>query len=102
MKKIVDNYEVKIQVSQERQRSHGDSASPKGMIFHAVDNSQSVKVLDIGFGLGTLGALIKLREESSHWIVDGVDGDMANCHNLELFEKKIFSQYLAWNGSRVA
>jgi 2-polyprenyl-3-methyl-5-hydroxy-6-metoxy-1,4-benzoquinol methylase len=96
MKQIVENYEIKIEIPVHQQQAHGVSASPKGMIFHAIDNTQSVKVLDIGFGLGSLGALIKSREESCHWIIDGVDGDISNCYNKSLFDKKYYRNI--WHG----
>lgn len=96
MIQIVDNYEIKNFIKEENKNFHGDSASPKGMIFHAIDNTRPVTVLDIGFGLGTLGALIKSREESLHWSVDGIDGDISNCHNRSLFEKNYYRN--VWHG----
>jgi 2-polyprenyl-3-methyl-5-hydroxy-6-metoxy-1,4-benzoquinol methylase len=96
MKQIVKDYEVTTDLPAQQQGAHGVSASPKGMIFHALDNAQSVKVLDIGFGLGTLGAMIKSREESKHWTIDGIDGDISNCHNKALFDKKFYRNI--WHG----
>ncbi|WP_156343588.1 hypothetical protein [Limnohabitans sp. 63ED37-2] len=66
----------------------GDSASPKGMIFHILENnSDSVHVLDIGFGTGGLGRLIKSNNDTSHLSVDGIDGMEVNCLNKDLVEK---------------
>lgn len=96
MKKIVENYQVLIDINENRQHFHGDSASPKNIIFHAIENSQSVKVLDIGFGLGNLGQLIKTRNESNHWTIDGVDGDISNCYNKDLFQKNYYRNI--WHG----
>jgi hypothetical protein len=86
MRQVVENYEIKIDTPVQYLRTHGDSASPKSMIFHAIENDINVKVLDIGFGLGNLGELIKVREKTAHWTIDGIDGDISNCFNKELFE----------------
>lgn len=60
------------------------------------DNSAEVSVLDIGFGTGGLGRQIKSDPGLRHWSVDGVDGFVANCHNPELFEKKVYRN--VWHG----
>lgn len=74
----------------------GDSVSPKGMIFHILDNREDVTVLDIGFGTGTLGELVKNNPETSHWSVDGVDGWDINCRNKDLFLKGWYRN--VWKG----
>ncbi|HRO57473.1 MAG TPA: methyltransferase domain-containing protein, partial [Nitrosomonas europaea] len=53
-------------------------------------------MLDIGFGAGKLGELIKSNLATAHWSVDGIDGFEANCHNIDLFEKKIYRNI--WHG----
>ena len=75
----------------------GDSSSPKAMIFHILkDNTQPVSVLDIGFGTGNLGRLIKSNPESTHWIVDGIDGWDVNCLNKTLIDQQIYRDI--WHG----
>jgi len=75
----------------------GDSASPKELIFHVLgDNSIDATVLDIGFGAGTLGSLIKASPETNHWSIDGIDGWEANCFNSSLIDKKIYRNI--WHG----
>jgi 2-polyprenyl-3-methyl-5-hydroxy-6-metoxy-1,4-benzoquinol methylase len=96
MKQIVKNNKLVVEINEQTHRAHGVSAAPKGVIFHALDNSKSISVLDIGFGLGTLGQLIKSREESKHWTIDGIDGDISNCHNKALFDKKFYRNI--WHG----
>jgi 2-polyprenyl-3-methyl-5-hydroxy-6-metoxy-1,4-benzoquinol methylase len=96
MKKIVENYVLQVEMPKALPRVHGDSVSPREMIFHMVDNSNPVSVLDIGFGLGNLGALIKSRNESLHWSVDGIDGDISNCENKDLFDKNYYRNI--WHG----
>ena len=75
----------------------GDSASPKELIFHIMqDNAASIEVLDIGFGKGGLGELIKGHPATQHWSVDGVDGFEGAFANHALFERKIYRN--AWHG----
>lgn len=100
MRKIVDNYV--LEASNEKNdvithSPHGDSASPKELILHILnDVTTEVEVLDIGFGTGKLGQIIKGNESTKHWIVDGVDGLTANCFNTELISSKIYRNI--WNG----
>ncbi len=74
----------------------GDSASPKELIFHITEKIEKIQVLDIGFGAGTLGTLIKTNPETNHWSIDGVDGWEANCYNSDLINKKIYRNI--WHG----
>lgn len=92
MKQYVKNYQMVGAIdTPSSQRANGDSASPKGLIFHALeDNDQPAAVLDIGFGAGTLGALIRTNAATAHWHVDGIDGFEPNCKNVQLFEKSIY------------
>lgn len=97
LKQFVKNYEVLEALPLEGFHANGDSASPKNLIFHILENmSSDVEVLDIGFGAGKLGELIKSNPATSHWSVDGVDGWEANCRNLNLFQRKIYRN--VWHG----
>lgn len=70
---------------------------PKGFFPHVFnDNSKAIQILDIGFGDGNLGRLIKNYQETSHWSVDGVDGFEPNCNNETLFNEKIYRN--VWHG----
>jgi hypothetical protein len=67
------------------------------MIFHILeDKTIPVEVLDIGFGLGGLGHLIKNSNETKHWSVDGIEGWLANCLNEAIKEKKLYKNI--WHG----
>ena len=91
MEKIVDNYKIIKKIDSSELKAFGDSASPRGLIFHILkDNSESVNVLDIGFGAGKLGLDIKNNSKTAHWQVDGIDGWAPNCQNVKLFEKNIY------------
>ena len=75
----------------------GDSMSPKDLVFHILENNLvPVDILDIGFGTGGLGRLLKSTNETAHWNVDGIDGWEANCLNSDLFEKNIYRNI--WHG----
>jgi 2-polyprenyl-3-methyl-5-hydroxy-6-metoxy-1,4-benzoquinol methylase len=97
MKNIVKNYQMISNASNFDGKALGDSASPKDLIFHILkSNLLDVNVLDIGFGAGTLGALIKSNPETNHWTIDGIDGWEANCHNPEILNKNIYRNI--WHG----
>ena len=82
MQQIVDHSQVKAPIQSSALVPMGGSASPKRMVFHMLpDNAASVSVLDIGFGTGSLGELIKGNPDTRHWSVDGIDGFAVNCHN---------------------
>ena len=98
MRQIIQDFypTTPIQFS-ENTTPHGTSASPKELIFHILENnSQPVSVLDIGFGAGELGMLIKSKSETNHWVVDGIDGYFTNCQNTALFNRNIYRNI--WHG----
>ncbi len=97
MRQTISNYSVLTELNNTSKLPLGDSASPKGIVFHILDNnSDSIDILDIGFGTGGLGRLIKSNSETQHWNIDGIDGWETNCHNKELFDKKIYRNI--WHG----
>lgn len=97
MRQIVRDYARIVPEEACPNRPRGISASPKGLIFHILeDNSQAVSVLDIGFGEGSLGALIKHHPQTRHWSVDGIDGLDSNCHNPELIAQQLYRNI--WHG----
>lgn len=78
--------------------SAGSSASPRQLIFQLTDlmTQLSVNVLDIGFGIGTLGRIIKGNPDTFYWAVDGVDGFEPNCYNQTLINDHIYRDI--WHG----
>jgi 2-polyprenyl-3-methyl-5-hydroxy-6-metoxy-1,4-benzoquinol methylase len=97
MKQTISHYKPLTHPIVSDQQVLGDSASPKNLIFHAVpDHQQAVKVLDIGFGAGNLGKLIKTNPSTQHWEVDGIDGWEANCLNASLCEVPTYRH--VWHG----
>ena len=52
--------------------------------------------MDIGFGRGELGRLIKTNSSTVHWEVDGIDGFEITCCNKSLFEKGYYRNI--WRG----
>lgn len=97
MKNIINEYKLIQNLVKTTQVPRGTSASPKELFAHIFDdNSQVIQVLDIGFGDGSLGRLIKNYIPTSHWSVDGVDGFEPNCNNEVLFNDKIYRNI--WHG----
>jgi len=93
----VSNYAVVNEFTPSNLQPNGDSASPKEVIFHILDdNSQDISILDIGFGAGNLGKMVKSNPVTSHWHIDGVDGWEPNCKNLDLFNQRIYRN--VWHG----
>ncbi|SAL11103.1 hypothetical protein AWB64_00359 [Caballeronia sordidicola] len=93
----VKNYSVISHIADSNLVARGDSASPKEVIFHILqDNKIDTEVLDIGFGGGNLGEMIRRNPDTSHWSVDGIDGFLPNCHNQNLFGKKLYRN--VWHG----
>lgn len=78
--------------------SAGSSASPQELVFQLTDlmTQLSVNVLDISFGTGTLGRMIKASPDTFYWSVDGVDGFEPNCYNQTLFNDDIYRN--VWHG----
>lgn len=96
LRHIVKDYRLIDPVSTQLQPG-GESAAPKELIFHVMpDNAASIEVLDIGFGKGGLGELIKSHPATRHWSVDGVDGFEGAFNNPALFERKIYRNL--WHG----
>jgi len=98
MRQTVANYEPIVDLNLANNKTpEGYSIAPKALIFHILpDNSEKIDVLDIGFGVGQLGELIKKNESTFHWHIDGVDGWEPNCLNRQLFEKKYYRN--VWHG----
>ena len=96
-KQKVSNYAILAELPRSNLQPNGDSASPKEIFFHILpDNSQEVSILDIGFGAGNLGKMVKSNQATSHWHIDGVDGWEPNCQNLDLFNQHIYRN--VWHG----
>lgn len=75
----------------------GTSASPRSLIFDIpLDKSAAINVLDIGFGAGGLGRVIKDSSETQHWVIDGIDGFAPNCFNLQLVSDRVYHNI--WHG----
>ena len=97
LRQIVKDYSVVTPLAVSGVVPQGASSAPKGLIAHILeDNSPEISVLDIGFGTGGLGELIKGDARIRHWSVDGVDGFEANCANPALLEKKLYRNI--WHG----
>ncbi|MBF0153640.1 MAG: methyltransferase domain-containing protein [Magnetococcales bacterium] len=91
MRQIISNYELVASIPAGEHAFIGNSSSEKSVIFRVFkDVSLPVRVLDIGFGCGSLGELIKNNPDTSHWQVDGIDGYDISCRNIDLFNKRYY------------
>jgi len=96
-KQIVKDYEVVFPIPEGNYHFTGNSCAVKAMVvqlFGDVDTPRSV--LDIGFGMGELGKLVKSHPPTSHWSVDGIEGFEVACFNRALFEKRCYRNI--WHG----
>ncbi len=101
MKTIVSDYEPVVEIANHPERFVGNSVAFKGIVQHVfadppLPNPVPRQVLDIGFGAGRLGRLIKELPETAHWQVDGVDGFEDTCRNAPLFAERIYRN--VWHG----
>lgn len=97
MEQIVKDYTVVADLEASALRPMGDSVSPKALIAHILaDNTADVAVLDIGFGVGTLGSFVRQQPALAHWSVDGIDGWGPNARNAALIDRRIYRN--VWHG----
>jgi 2-polyprenyl-3-methyl-5-hydroxy-6-metoxy-1,4-benzoquinol methylase len=97
LRQFVKDYELIEHIPEGNYRFDGGSCAPKGMIFHIIDDaSKKINVLDIGFGLGHLGEVIKKNPSSSHWEIDGIDGYEVACFNTALYKENYYRNI--WHG----
>jgi 2-polyprenyl-3-methyl-5-hydroxy-6-metoxy-1,4-benzoquinol methylase len=94
---IVKNYKILDIIEENDYQFDGSSCAIKPIIFHlSSDHSQACSILDIGFGRGELGQLVKTNPSTSHWEIDGIDGFKITCSNKALFEKGYYRNI--WHG----
>lgn len=94
---IVDNYNLVDDIPLGEYIFNGTSAAVKQIVFHIFpDCLKQRTALDIGFGRGELGKLIKSSPLTSHWEVDGIDGFDIACRNKPLFDQGYYRNI--WHG----
>jgi hypothetical protein len=94
---IVRDYQLVKPIPDGDYNFAGNSVGLKEIVHHIFpEASASVSLLDIGFGLGELGRIVKTHPASSHWQVDGIDGFWDTCCNKELFDKGFYRN--VWHG----
>ena len=60
------------------------------------DTAAPRSLLDIGFGQGDLGRIVKTDADTRHWTVDGIDGFRDTCCNQALFDQHWYRH--VWHG----
>lgn len=77
MEKIVSDYTVIKKIDPKNCKFTGNSVGYKDIVSHLFDDhSMPRSILDIGFGVGDLGRIIKSNPTTQHWSVDGMKGSM--------------------------
>jgi len=96
LKHIVKDYRI-IDMPDNDYPQAGNSVGHKRIVREIPEDlSKDLSVLDIGFGMGDLGRIIKEDSDTSHWNVDGIDAYHRTCSNTELFAKKQYRNI--WHG----
>lgn len=94
---IVMNYHLAADIPDGNHHSLGNSVGLKEIVGHIVpDKARAVSILEIGFGSGDLGLIVKTNPELCHWHVDGIDGFLDACCNIDLFNKRLYRNI--WHG----
>lgn len=91
LKQTVKDYQFSGSIREFSQKVAGTSASPRQLIFDIpLKKTSTAHVLDIGFGTGSLGKMIKNAPQTKNWEIDGIDGYEPNCYNTALVKDRIY------------
>ncbi|WP_198320970.1 methyltransferase domain-containing protein [Azohydromonas aeria] len=95
---VVRDYELVAAIPPGDYNFTGNSVGLKGIVQHVFParRDEVLTLLDIGFGQGDLGRLVKTSPVSAHWQVDGVEGFFDACCNTALFEQRFYRN--VWHG----
>jgi len=94
---IVKDYKICCEIFPYEGVITGTSVALKSIIGYIFSNMiESKTLLDIGFGRGELGLIVKNNPSTTHWSIDGIDGFIRTCSNVDLFEKRIYRNI--WHG----
>lgn len=97
MKQYVRDYQVIAEIPEDDYHFTGNSVGNKQIVQLLFPDRETPRsLLDIGFGLGNLGRLVKEDESTRHWSVDGIEGFRDACCNVKLFEKRYYRNI--WHG----
>lgn len=97
MQQYISNYQLLNEIPPGDYHFTGNSAGNKAVIKYVFSGNEGMRtVLDIGFGVGDLGRIVKTDPATKHWQVDGIDGFHDTCCNLDLFEKRYYRNI--WHG----
>lgn len=97
MKQYVSDYQLVSEIPPGDYRFTGNSVGNKRVVQYAfADRATPRTLLDIGFGVGDLGRIVKTDESTRHWTIDGIDGFRDTCCNRALFEQRYYRSI--WHG----
>jgi len=97
MQQYVSHYEVVRDIPPGARHFTGNSLADKRLLKHVFDDPAPARtVLDIGFGAGSLGLLLKSDPDIRHWEIDGIEGFLDPCCNVPLFRRRVYRN--VWHG----
>jgi hypothetical protein len=97
MKQVVQDYALTQPIPPGQYRFTGNSVGCKPIVEHLFgDPAASRSILDIGFGMGDLGRVVKTNPATAHWTIDGIDGFHDACCNEALFARRWYRNI--WHG----
>lgn len=97
MQQYVSNYEIVRAIPPRDYNFIGNSVGNKRVLPHIFEDPIRARtVLDIGFGVGDLGTILKSDPAIKHWEIDGIDGFQDACCNAPLFQRRIYRN--VWHG----
>jgi hypothetical protein len=97
MRQVVQDYDLTLPIPPADYHFAGNSVGCKPIVKHLFGDCAAARsLLDIGFGLGDLGRIVKGDPDTAHWQIDGIDGFLHACCNEPLFAKRWYRH--VWHG----
>jgi len=97
MKQYVRDYQLVVEIPEGDYHFTGNSVGNKQIVKHLFpDRAAPRALLDIGFGVGDLGRIVKEDDSTRHWSIDGCEGFLDACCNQALFDKRYYRNI--WHG----
>jgi SAM-dependent methyltransferase len=97
MKQYVRDYELVAEIPEGDYHFTGNSVGNKQIVKVLFPDRQVPRsLLDIGFGVGDLGRILKEDDSTRHWAIDGIEGFRDACCNVALFDKRYYRNI--WHG----
>ena len=97
MRQVISDYALTQPIPPGEYQFTGNSVGCKALVKHLFGECTTPRaMLDIGFGVGDLGRIVKNDADIAHWQVDGIDGFLHACCNELLFAHRWYRHI--WHG----